>query len=234
MELSHECMVFIRDMWRGQNEGMQYYHEILEKYAKLVWENAATYEDILTKNVEFIRGNIVITPNYYGPFIPDCEKVSDDIISLHKRGILVTDGQSCLEKRDDRLYVHQRAYLEIIVPKTEEYLRMIIELFSRSDEFAVIFNDDDFGLNVNYDDKIFWITVQRWFNGFEPKCAHMPVYEHLNNDHCILTYFPNVVDANDYLTVSIAFHDWNQTGLEREILSMCDKYAIAEVIEITD
>lgn len=62
------------------------------------WYEVETYDDLLKLNMEFIRGNLDMTPYHLGPLVIDVSSsnLMNNLIKLHEYGILTVDGQESL------------------------------------------------------------------------------------------------------------------------------------------
>jgi hypothetical protein len=88
-------------------------------YIPQIWRNIKTLEEFFYCNKEFIKGNIYGSCYHLGPLCEDSLPLVPDLIQLHDKGFLTTDGQGSLltydkyiPKMNYFLSAEQRPYLE--------------------------------------------------------------------------------------------------------------------------
>lgn len=87
-----------------------------------IWGNIKTWEDLLTTNVRFIRGELIQTPYHFGPLLEDSQLLANELISLHNYGIFSVDGQG------PDIELSQRPYIDFYIQNTKLNMKFINEI----------------------------------------------------------------------------------------------------------
>jgi hypothetical protein len=121
------------------------------------WLGISTYKDLVDVNARFVRGELSSSPYHLGPLEPDSLPLVDNLLELHRRGIVTVEGQSsaCVEakyqpriwkdargnKRGQEYYdMQQRPYLDFYIEKSPKADKLMDSLLASAD-YAVILRD---------------------------------------------------------------------------------------------
>lgn len=74
----------------------------------MTWEDAVTFQDLVTVNIRFVQGELLRSPTYGGPVGSETGEIVEALVILNQRGLLTTGSQPAVSDG----HYQQRAWVE--------------------------------------------------------------------------------------------------------------------------
>lgn len=219
------------------------------------WSHVKTFEDLVETNALFVRGDLESAPYHASPLMPDSVPLIPNLLRLHARGIVTTNGQSskctygkhvshtwesegnsCGNWYYDQ---EQKPYVDFIMLKAPLSNTRFIDLLMQNDKFVAKVTDFELQkLWSNFSPRggqhIYNLTRDRSNNLLEElpntawrNCTNL----HLNDlDSLEWTWPYHIADMlrTSVISVEVAMKQYGRGDLERELLQLCDIAGVAE------